>query len=85
MQSNLCLQLHSSLHMDSLTLLRYLTLQPMGICHFAEIQSSITDYLSHPIDKVLNTLQSSDCIHLKENRIALTDFGLDFVEMNNYT
>ncbi|GEA60242.1 hypothetical protein [Vibrio comitans] len=82
MQSNLCPQVHSTLHTDSLTLLRYLTLQPMGCCHFDEMNSSITDYLNEPLNRVLNTLESSECIRVEDSRIALTDYGLDFVEMN---
>ncbi|GEM78069.1 hypothetical protein [Vibrio superstes] len=83
MQSKLYSQLHSSLHTDSLTTLRFLTLQPMGSCFFEEMNSSITDYLNEPLDRVLNTLESSECIRLEDNRIALTDYGLDYVEMNN--
>ncbi|MEZ9784867.1 hypothetical protein AB4402_11565 [Vibrio breoganii] len=83
MQSNLCSQLHSYLHADSLTMLRFLTLQPMGSCYFEEMNASITDYLNEPLDRVLNTLESSECIRFEDSRIALTDYGLDYVEMNN--
>ncbi|MGV2986704.1 hypothetical protein ACE1OE_03595 [Vibrio sp. E150_011] len=84
MQSNRCQHADSHLHMDSLTLLRYLTLQPMGACYVDEAQSSIEYYLEEPLDKVLNCLESNEFISLSSEGcyITLTDYGLDCVELN---
>ncbi len=82
MPSNTCQQINPDLHLDSLAVLKLLSLKPMGTVTLDELEFFIYHSVCEKVDTLLNLLEFNQCILIDGENIYLTDFGLEYLEVN---
>ncbi|MDN3718071.1 hypothetical protein BCV02_18300 [Vibrio breoganii] len=82
MPSNTCQQINPDLHLDSLSVLKLLSLKPMGVITLDELEFFIYHTVCEKVDTLLNLLEFNQCILIDGENIHLTDIGLEHLEAN---
>ncbi|GEA51802.1 hypothetical protein VIN01S_26060 [Vibrio inusitatus NBRC 102082] len=82
MPSSTCQQTNPELHLDSLAVLKLLTLEPMGVMTLDQLHFFIYHTLLDKIETLLNLLEFSQCILIDGEDIYLTEVGMNYLERN---